>query len=96
MQQIFGFDTEEIVKVSAKTGTGVSELLTTIINKIPYPTTQTHNTPVPWYLILITTHLGVVAWIHLIDGEIKTGDKLILMGTKTWTKVIEIEFCSRA
>lgn len=91
MQQIFGFDPEEIIKVSAKTGTGVSELLTTIIRKVPYPTT--HNPRHTRALVFNSnydTHLGVVAWVRMIDGEIKIGDKLLLLGTKTWTKVIEI------
>ena len=91
MQQIFGFDTEEIIKVSAKTGTGVSEFLTTIINKIPYPTTHnSQHTRAPVFNSNYDTHLGVVAWVRMIDGEIKIGDKLVLLGTKTWTKVIEI------
>ncbi len=93
MQQIFGFYLEEILKVSAKTGTGVDTLINQIIAKIPPPNNQLTKTHVTRALVFNSnydTHLGVVAWIRMVDGEIKAGDKLLLLGTKTWTKAIEV------
>ncbi len=91
MQQIFGFSSEEILKVSAKTGEGIPELLSAIILKIPNPKSQISNqTRALVFNSNYDTHLGVVAWIRIFDGEIKTGDKLLLLGTKPWTKVIEV------
>ncbi len=91
MQQIFGFSPEDILKVSAKTGEGVTELLSAIIQQIPNPKSQIPNqTRALVFNSNYDIHLGVVAWIRLFDGEIKIGDKLLLLGTKTWIKVIEV------
>lgn len=93
MQQIFGFNPEEILKVSAKTGEGVNTLINQIIKKIPDPSDKVTSDKVTRALVFNSnydTHLGVVAWIRMFDGEIKAGDKLLLLGTKTWTKVIEV------
>lgn len=93
MQQIFGFNPEEIIKVSAKTGEGVDTLINQIILIIPPPSTQPLAPGTTRALVFNSnydTHLGVVAWVRMIDGEIKVGDKVLLLGTKTWTKIIEV------
>ena len=93
MHDIFGFSESEILKVSAKTGAGVDALINQIILQIPAPSTQPLALSTTRALVFNSnydTHLGVVAWIRMIDGEIKVGDKLLLLGTSTWTKVIEV------
>ncbi len=93
MITIFGFSKDEILKVSAKTGVGIPELLSVIIQKIPAPSDKVTSDKVTRALIFnsnFDTHLGVVAWVRVFDGEIKVGDKLVLLGTKAQMKVIEI------
>lgn len=93
MHDIFGFSESEILKVSAKTGVGVDTLINQIIEKIPEPSDKVTSDRVTRALVFNSnydTHLGVVAWIRMIDGEISVGDKVLLLGTKTWTKVIEV------
>ncbi len=93
MVTIFGFAKDEILKISAKTGVGIPELLEAIIQQIPAPSNQVTSDKVTRALIFnsnFDTHLGVVAWVRVFDGEIKVGDKLVLLGTKAQMKVIEI------
>lgn len=82
--------TEEPLLVSAKTGAGVPELLEKIISDVPPPSTI-YNLPVqqaglrstiqtPFRALVFNStydsHLGVIAFIKIISGELKTGDKL--------------------
>ncbi len=93
MQEIFSFSAEEILKVSAKTGQGIEALINQIILKIPPPSNQLTNNQVTRALIFnsnFDSHLGVVAWVRVVDGEIKTGDKIFLIGSKAATTAIEI------
>ncbi len=66
----FGFKNDEILKVSAKTGEGVAQLLEAIVAKVPDPSGNTAG--VARALIFDTfydEYLGVVASIRVVDGE---------------------------
>ncbi len=67
----FGFSRDEILKVSAKTGEGVENLLEEIINRIPAPNGNASTSATPRALIYDTFYddfLGVVASIKVVDG----------------------------
>jgi GTP-binding protein LepA len=91
METIFGFRAEEILHVSGKTGQGVTELLQEIINKIPSPQ---GSSDLPLRALVFNSnfdiHLGVLAWIRLIDGKVKIQDKLQFLNTKGQATAIEI------
>ncbi len=68
--ETFGFSEDEIVKVSAKTGDGVKELLDLVIEKVPAPSGLEQSAPRA--LIFDTfydEYLGVVAIMKVVDGE---------------------------
>jgi GTP-binding protein LepA len=91
MMEIFGFKSEEILQVSAKTGAGVETLLETIINQIPPPQGVSSSTlRALVFNSSFDSHLGVLAWVRIVDGQIKTQDKLILLGTQATTSAIEV------
>ena len=92
ISEILDFDLDSILLVSAKTGSGVPELLEEIIKKIPPPNTE-YRTPNTRALIFnsnFDSHLGVIAWIRVVDGQIKTGDKLFLLATQSSASAIEV------
>ena len=77
----FGFREEEILKVSAKTGEGVRELLDRVVDIVPPPSGKTEATPRA--LIFDTFYdefVGVVAIVKVEDGQI-TGEKLRFLAT---------------
>ena len=92
LHEILDFDLDSILLVSAKTGAGVPELLEAIIKRIPSPTTD-HRTPNTRALVFnsnFDSHLGVVAWVRVIDGQITSHDRLFLLATGTQTTAIEV------
>jgi GTP-binding protein LepA len=83
MMELFGFSEQEILKVSAKTGLGVDELLEAIVERLPQPERQLEA---PLRALVFSSqfdaHKGVVIYVRVIDGEL-TRTELKLMGTKT-------------
>ncbi|MBU0534647.1 MAG: translation elongation factor 4 [Patescibacteria group bacterium] len=70
MVKTFGFKKEDILKVSAKTGEGVSDMLEKIIKEVPYP--QGDKNASSRALVFDSSYdeyLGVVATIRVVDGE---------------------------
>ena len=84
---------EEIFKISAKTGTNVKELLETIIKEVPPPKESLENN----FRALIfdseyDSFKGVIAFVRVVDGEIKNGERIELMATKTTAEVKELGY----
>ncbi len=88
---------EEIIKISAKVGTGVEEVLKAIIEKIPSPAIKNpkaENKPFR-ALIFDSTYdpfKGVIALVRVIDGSISNGEKIELLATKTEADVKELGY----
>lgn len=73
--QTFGFSEEEILKVSAKTGEGVLDLISEIVNRIPAPKS---NPDKPLRALIFDSfydsYLGVVAVVKVVEGKISEED----------------------
>ncbi len=88
---------EEIIKISAKVGTGVEEVLKAIIEKIPSPAIknpEAENKPFR-ALIFDSTYdpfKGVLALVRVVDGNISNGEKIELLATKTQAEVKELGY----
>jgi len=75
LEQTFGFRQDEILKVSAKTGEGVLELISEIISKIPAPKDQNlDHLQALIFDSFYDTYLGVVAVVKIVSGKIDRGD----------------------
>jgi len=89
-----GFTKKEILKVSAKTGEGVENLIGEIIKRIPPPTPYTLH-PKSSALIFdssLDPYKGVIATLRLFGGEIKVGEQILLTATKTRADVLQIGY----
>jgi len=90
---ILGCQEEDILEVSGKTGLGVEKLLERIIGKVPAPKGTKEN---PLRAIVFDSNYdpykGVVAYVRIIDGELKRGDKIFMMAGGTNSEVIEVGF----
>lgn len=91
LNQIFGFRRQEVSLVSAKTGAGVPQLLQRVIQEIPPPSGQPHA---PLRALVFNSiyhhHLGVIAFVRLVDGQISPTDTLTLVQTNQSFKPQEI------
>ena len=82
IEDVIGIDATNSVKISAKTGAGISDVFEEIVKKLP-PPKGFENLPLKAILVdsWYDTYLGVVVLIRVHDGIIKKGDKIKLMQT---------------
>ncbi len=82
---------ENISLVSAKSGTGVNELLDRIVEEIPPPINKTDS---PLRALIFDSHYdkykGVIVHIRVFEGKIKKGMKIMLYSNKKVFEVIEV------
>ncbi|MBI2172363.1 MAG: elongation factor 4 [Chloroflexi bacterium] len=87
----FGFTREEMLFISAKEGTGVGELLHRIVERIPPPKSDPAG---PLRALVFDAaydpYKGVVAYVRLVDGAVKTTDRLRLMAAGTDAEALEV------
>ena len=80
VEDIIGIDATDAVKVSAKTGEGVDILLEALIKRIPAPK---GDPGAPLQALIIDSwfdnYVGVVSLVRVVNGSIKTGDKIRVM-----------------
>lgn len=87
----FGFDREEILTISAKTGEGVSELLNRVIEKIPSPVGDADK-PLRALIFdaVFDEYRGVITYVKIVDGSAQKGDKIQFFQNKVKTDVTEV------
>ena len=97
VQEIVGLlkvNKEDVIKISAKFGTNVEQVLEAIIKRIPAPLKKNINNP---FRALIfdseyDSYKGVIAYIRVIDGEIKRGEQIGLLAAKTEGEAKELGY----
>jgi len=91
IEAVIGIDADDAVAVSAKTGQNVIEVLEAIVARIPPP--KVGDTDRLQALIIdswFDNYLGVVSLVRVVQGEIKPGDKLLVMSTGRAHEVSEV------
>ncbi len=77
-----GFNENEIIMVSAKTGEGVKEIIEAIIENVPAPEKETDSKlKALIFDSYFDPYKGVVAYIRIFSGQIKIGDQIKMMAT---------------
>ena len=91
IEHVLGLPIEDIILASGKEGIGVPEILEAIVQRIPPPN---GDPDAPARALIFDSHYnsykGVIAYVRVVDGVIRLGDKLRLMGTDTLTEAMEI------
>lgn len=86
-----GFEKDEIIKVSAKTGEGIEKLLENVIEKIPYPTGDANNKlKALIFDSKFDPYRGIVTSVRVFDGKLKVGDHILMMQTDAEYEVLGI------
>jgi GTP-binding protein LepA len=88
---LIGCDPNDILKVSGKTGVGVSELLDKIIERIPHPVGDP-NAPARAMIFdsVYDSYRGVVTYVRMIDGSLSPREKIQMMSTRAVHELLEI------
>lgn len=82
IEDIIGIEAEQALRVSAKTGVGVKELLEEIVKVIPPPKGKV-DAPLKALIIdsWFDNYLGVVSLVRIVDGQLDVGKKIKIMST---------------
>ncbi|MEO1745963.1 MAG: translation elongation factor 4 [Pseudomonadota bacterium] len=83
IEEVIGIDASEAVHISAKTGLGVEDVLEAIVTRLPAPTQGDRDAPLKALLVdsWYDAYLGVVVLVRIIDGTMKKGQTIRMMGT---------------
>jgi GTP-binding protein LepA len=92
IEEILAISTDDKLRISAKTGVGVDAVLEAIVKSIPPPHTDAKDkrTRALVFDSVYDTFRGVVTYVRIVDGELKTGDKVRLMVTGIETQLKEV------
>lgn len=89
--KLIGCDPSEILAVSGKTGEGVLALLDQIIEKVPAPKGEVEK---PLRALIFDSfyddYRGVMAYVRVVDGSFKTGEKIKFMATGAEVEILEV------
>jgi len=90
---LLGESPEDMIRASAKTGEGVEELLEAIVERIPPPD---GDTSAPGRALIFDSeydqYRGVVAYVRVVDGELRKGEGVTAMQAGTQAEIDDIGF----
>jgi GTP-binding protein LepA len=91
IEKVLGIPAEDILRISAKTGVGVPDLLDAVVERIPAPK---GDIDAPLQALIFDsqydTYRGVVSSVRVMNGRMNSGSKLLFMQTKATHEVLEI------
>lgn len=89
--KLLGCKEEEILTASGKTGAGVPEILRAVIERVPPPA---GGSGLPFRALIFDSNYdeyrGVVAYIRVVDGELKKGQRIRLFATGAKSEAIDV------
>ncbi len=84
IEEVIGIDASEAVLISAKTGLGIPDVLEAIVHKLPAPKSE-KGADAPLKALLVDswydTYLGVIVLVRILDGVLRKGMTIRMMGT---------------
>src|SRR5438309_2654137 len=91
IEDVIGLDAKDAIEISAKTGQNVPEVLEAIVTRLPPPKGDRGATLKAllvdsWYDV----YLGVVVLVRIVDGTLKKGQRIRMMGTASFYEVVRI------
>lgn len=91
IEDVIGLDASEAVLASAKVGIGIEEILEQIVEKIPAPSGDP-DAPLKALIFdsLYDPYRGVVAYVRIVDGTVKPGQRIKMMSTGKEFEVTEV------
>jgi GTP-binding protein LepA len=91
IEDVIGLDASDAVPISAKTGIGIDLVLEAIVNRLPPPQGD-ENAPLQALLVdsWYDAYLGVIVLVRIVDGVMKKGQRILMMGTDAHYEIEKI------
>ena len=91
IEDIIGIPAEDCPAVSAKTGLNIEQVLEHVVTDIPAPEGD-ENAPLKCLIFdsYYDSYLGVVVYIKVVDGSVKSGDRIMMMSTGKVFDVVDV------
>ncbi|MGW1742271.1 translation elongation factor 4 [Nocardia sp. NPDC001965] len=95
LAHIVGCEPEDVLRVSGKTGVGVTELLDRVIERVPAPVGEA-DAPARAMIFdsVYDTYRGVVTYVRVVDGKLTPREKIKMMSTGATHELLEIGIVS--
>jgi GTP-binding protein LepA len=91
IEDVIGIDAQDALLVSAKTGEGIDDLLASLVERIPPPKT---DVDAPLQALIVDSwfdnYVGVVSLVRIMQGTLRSGEKVRVMSTRDDHLVSEI------
>ncbi len=91
IEEIIGIEASDALRVSAKTGEGIEDLLEQIVKEIPPPT---GDVAAPTQALIIDSwfdsYLGVVSLVRMVNGRLDTKEKMKIMSSGDIHQIIQL------
>ena len=91
LARIIGCQPDDVLRVSAKTGMGVGELLEAVVAQIPHPV---GDPAAPARALIFDsvydTYRGVVTYVRVVDGSITSRERVTMMSTRAMHELLEV------
>jgi GTP-binding protein LepA len=91
LARIIGCQPEDILRVSAKTGFGVEDLLEEVVAQVPHPVGDP-KAPARALIFdsVYDTYRGVVTYVRVIDGSVASRERVTMMSTRAMHELLEV------
>jgi len=90
VEEVIGLPMDECILASAKEGIGTQDILEAIVKRVPAPAGQVDE---PLRALVFDSHYdaykGVIAYVRVIDGQLRENERLTMMATGSVTDVLE-------
>jgi GTP-binding protein LepA len=88
---VIGCDPGDVMRVSAKTGEGVADLLNAVVDQVPPPTGE-RSAPARALIFdsVYDTYRGVVTYVRVVDGRLNRREKTLMMSTGAAHDTLEV------
>jgi GTP-binding protein LepA len=91
--ELLGEDPDAVLRLSAKTGEGVTELLEALVSRVPPPAGDAEG---PARALIFDSEFdqyrGVVAYVRVVDGALRKGDAIVAMQAGTEADIDDIGY----
>lgn len=88
---LIGGDPKDVIRISAKSGINIEQVLDAIVDKVPPPKGDLHSVP---RALVFDSHYdpfkGVICYVRVVEGEFSSSDVVRFMATKVNVKPIEV------